>query len=195
MFMIDNADQPISKVRHFAETAENRGCYSKSQRGNFETAWTIFLKNVSDQVPSHESVPIQGILPLVEPVFRKYGNENKVSTTTVRAYQTRVKRLLEDFLSHNGGDFMAWKESLSRAANVGTKTRQRRKQVAEVAITTPPTFSTRSHKLVLSRNREGILTLPADLTEPDVNLIWNQLEALKTLTIAQIAAAKNNGDA
>ena len=122
--MTDNAQLPIFKVRPFAEMAESRGCYSKSQRSNLETAWTIFLKNISAHVESTDSTTIQQIWPLVDQVFRTYGSQNRVSPSTVRAYQTRVKRLLDDFVEHNGGDFMAWKESISRTA---ASPRRRRK--------------------------------------------------------------------
>ncbi len=190
--MTNNEQLPISKVRTFAETAENRGCYSKSQRGNLETAWTIFLKNVSNVVQSPESATIERIRPLVEPVFRTYGSENRVSPTTVRAYQTRVKRLLDDFVEHNGGDFMAWKESLSRAAgSLATKSRKRRRVQPEQEETQPLPSSpsnTVSHRLVLSQGREGTLLLPSKFTDEDIEPVWQQLEALKTLIKAQIAA-------
>jgi hypothetical protein len=192
--LMKNTEQPISKVRTFAEMAESRGCYSTNQRGNLETAWTIFLKNISDQASSPESTSVERILPLVDPVFRKYGSENRVSPTTVRAYQTRVKRLLDDFVAYNGGDFMAWKESLNRATNTASKSRQRRKiHEPEKVLTILKQTQSVTHRLVLSRGREGSLVLPTDLSESDVEPVWQQLEALKTLTKAQIAAMQNAG--
>jgi hypothetical protein len=186
----NNEQQPISKVRSFAETAENRGCYSKSQRGNLETAWTIFLKNVSAVVPQPELATIERIRPLLDSVFRTYGSENKVSPTTVRAYQTRVKRLLDDFVEHNGGDFMAWKENLSRAAGSLAMRKRRRAQpdIEEAPLSSAPQPNAVSHRLVLSQNREGALTLPSQLSEDDIDPVWEQLDALRTLIRAQIGA-------
>jgi len=194
--MTNNSQLPISKVRSFAEQAEQRGCYTKSQRGNLETAWTIFLKSLSDQEHSGESDTVEHILPLVETVFREYGSENPVSLATVRAYQTRVKRLLGDFVDHNGGDFMTWKESLNRANVATAKSRSRHKRPIQVEPEEqkPDSLLTAkivSHRLVLSRNREGTLLLPADLSETDVEPVWQQLEALKTLIKAQIAATQD----
>ena len=188
--MIDSAQQPIAKVRAFADLAENRGCYSRSQRANLDTAWTIFLKTASEMFESAESLTVQRILPDVDTVFRRYGSENRVSTSTVKAYQTRVKRLLDDFIAHNGGDFMAWKESLSRAASSSTRSRRRRRLVESTPEepSPPQTLNSTSHRLVLSGGREGGLTLPPDLTDADIDPVWQQLEALKTLIRAQIAA-------
>jgi hypothetical protein len=127
-------------------------------------------------------------------VFRLYGSENRVSPTTVRAYQTRVRRLLDDFVEHNGGDFMAWKESLSRSGSLSaTKSRKRRKSSADSPETpqappSPPTSATVHHRLVLSEGREGALLLPPQFTEDDINPVWEQLDALKTLIKAQIGA-------
>jgi hypothetical protein len=191
--MMNNSEQPISKVRAFAELAETRGCYSKSQRGNLETAWTIFLKSASDLIATPESVPVGNILDEVEPVFRKYGSENNVSIDTVRAYQGRVKRLLDDFLAHNGGDFMAWKESLSRTAN-SSATRLRKRKRSQPAIEEPPPtpFPSQtlnvSHRIVLSEGREGALLLPPKFTDEDIDPVWEQLDALKILIKAQIGA-------
>lgn len=191
--MMNNAQQPISKVRAFAETAESRGCYSKTQRGNLETAWTIFLKNSSDMSLPAESTTIEQILPVVDAVFRQYGAENKVSPSTVRAYQTRVKHLLDDFVAHNGGDFMAWKESLSRAAAAAATRSRKRRRAPEPAPETPqPQPEGVSHRLLLSGGREGALTLPPDLSDADIEPIWQQLEALKTLIRAQITAVTGN---
>jgi hypothetical protein len=192
--MTENTNLPIFKVRAFAELAENRGIYSRSQRGNLETAWTIFLKNISALVPAPSSATIGEIRPLIDQVFRTYGSENKVSPTTVRAYQTRVKRLLDDFVEHNGGDFMAWKESLSRAAgSLATKSRRKRKVQPEIEEKPSPAASQSatggvSHRLVLSEGREGFLLLPSQFSDEDVDPLWEQLEALKTLVKAQIGA-------
>jgi hypothetical protein len=192
----NNLHQPISKVRTFAELAENRGCYSKSQRGNLETAWTIFLKNFSAHAQSPETATIEFITPLIDSEFRAYGSENKVSPTTVRAYQTRVKRLIADFVEHNGGDFMAWKESLSRtASSLATRSRKRRRSQTGIEEEPPPTTAASSaqtlnvsHRLVLSEGREGALLLPSKFTDEDIDPIWEQLDALKTLIKAQIGA-------
>jgi hypothetical protein len=195
MSVTDNMQLPISKVRGFLGLAENRGCYSRSQRGNLETAWTIFLKNLSPELGPPESISIETITVFVDGVFRRYGSENKVSPTTVRAYQTRVKHLLDDFVAHNGGDFMAWKESLSRNANaLGIKARKRRKSPADGPETSVPapvaTSATVLHRLVLSEGREGTLVLPTQLTEDDIDPVWEQLDALRTLIRAQIGALK-----
>jgi hypothetical protein len=188
--MTDNAQLPIFKVRPFAEMAESRGCYSKSQRGNLETAWTIFLKNISAHVESSDSTTIQQIRPLVDQVFRTYGSQNRVSPSTVRAYQTRVKRLLDDFVEHNGGDFMAWKESISRTASFPRRRRKSSVGIEEIPPMplAPQTSDNVSHRIVLSEGREGALLLPSKFTDDDIDPVWEQLDALKTLIKAQIGA-------
>jgi hypothetical protein len=191
---MNNSELPISKVRGFAEIAEQRGCYSDVQRGNLDTAWSIFLKNFSESGGEPEKISVAVIRPSVEAVFRKYGSENRVSPVTVKTYQTRVNRLLDDFVNHLGGDFMAWKESLNRSHPV----RQRRKvSLVKVADSTlppePASPSAVTHRIVLSRGREGALVLPFDLTSADVEPIWQQLDALKVLTQAQIAAKQGEG--
>lgn len=190
--MTENKHLPISKVRGFLGLAENRGCYSKSQRGNLETAWTIFLKNLSPNLGSPESTTVEAITSYVESVFRLYGSENRVSPTTVRAYQTRVRRLLDDFVEHNGGDFMAWKESMGRNSGLSvSKSRKRRKSADAPDLTTPaPALMPTNvhHRLVLSEGREGALMLPSLIAEDDIDPVWEQLEALKTLIKAQIGA-------
>lgn len=91
---------------------------------------------------------------------------------------------------------MTWKESLNRANAATAKSRSRHKlpirvESEEQKSDTLLTAKIVSHRLVLSRKREGTLLLPTDLSEADVEPVWQQLEALKTLIKAQIAATQN----
>src|SRR6266851_9126002 len=124
---MDNKKLPISKVPEFIDEAQRLGCYTDNQRTNFETSWSIMNKVLAAEGLSLEST-VEQVQSKLDPLFDHYGRQSPAGAESIRVYRARIKRLLADFVQHNGGDFMAWKKTLEKAPTNGdTKPRKTRK--------------------------------------------------------------------
>ncbi len=187
---MDNKKLPISKVPSFADEALRLGCYTKNQRYNFETAWAILTKSLAEAGLNVENT-VEQLQPKVEVLLDGHGRKSSVSAASIRAYAARVKKLLDDFVKHNGGDYMAWKKELDKTSGTeDTKPKRRRKRASLRPANgeTEEEMGTIAHRLIAGGQKEGKISLPDDLTDEEVDRVWAQLDALKALFKAQSAA-------
>lgn len=192
-----NEKQPIGAVRAFVDKAVQLGCYTPTQKYNFETAWAVLIKALG-QAGLTETSPVEQLRPKVGELLRHHGGTTKISADSLKAYQARINRLLEDFIKYNGGDFMAWKEAKAKAGSAADESkprRQRRKTMrarngSGKGMDDEVDQDTISHRLIATEGKEGRIEIPTGLTETEVDSIWLQLDAIRTLVKAQIAALK-----
>lgn len=190
-----NEKQPVRAVREFMEEAVSLGCYTPTQKYNFETAWAVLMKALPRTGLTDES-SVEQLRPKVAELLRHHGGTTKISAGSLKAYQARINRLLEDFTKYHGGDFMAWKEAKSRSGGGGEegKARRQRKKTARVRngsgkdMDDEPRRETITHRLIAAGTKEGRIEIPTGLSEAEVDAIWVQLDAIRTLVKAQIAA-------
>jgi hypothetical protein len=188
--MDNNAKLPIKQVRAFLTEAEDLGCYSKNQRYNFETAWALILKALTKAGLSETST-VETIVPKIEGLLREHGRTSSVSADSLKAYRARIKRLLGDFVKYNGGDFMAWKEELAKSpapdeAKPRKRRRANRSRVDAISSSDHPDAMV--HRLIVRQGVEGKMELPTDISKIELESIWKQLDALKSLILAQLSA-------
>ena len=188
---MDNKKLPISEIKPFLEEAEKLGCYNKSQRYNFGTVWRLMGLLPHDDLS--ETSTIEQLRPKVETLLKQHGRSNKISAKSLKAYQARINRVLDDFVKHHGGDFMAWKEEklASTSTNDDTKSRRRRKVTRtreDSNVVIKDEQGMRSDPLMVRNGAEGKIILPTNLSDSEVDAVWAQLDALKALIKARLAA-------
>jgi hypothetical protein len=184
---MNNKTLPISAVRKFTDEAERLGCYTKNQRYNFETAWAVLVKALPQQGLSETST-VEQLQPKIEEIFKEHGRKSRVNADSLKAYQTRIKRLLDDFIKYNGADFMAWKEELAKSPASEDTGKRRRRRSSRQTNGGGDNTDVMTHRLIVRDGSEGKIELPQDLSEAELDIVWGQLEALKGLIKAQIAA-------
>jgi hypothetical protein len=193
---MNNTELPIKRVAEFADEALRLGCYSKQQRYNFETAWSILMKGLGRAGLTEDS-PVEQLQLKAEGLLEEYGRTTRAKAGTIRVYHARIKRLLDDFIQRNSGDFMAWKKALEKPSNgdESKKPRRRRKPVAQTRDDEANTLSndnkqTITYQLFVRAGISGKISLPTDMGVDDVESVWKQLDALKGLIAAQVNALK-----
>lgn len=189
---MDNKKLPISGVLAFAEKATELGCYTKTQRYNFGTAWSILLEHLA-AVDLTLSSTVEQLQPKIADLLAERGRKTKVNAKSLRAYEARIKKLLADFVKWNGSDFMKWKQEIEKSSsNSDAKSQKRRK--ATRPRTNPSgvedDVDSITHRLIANEGKEGKIILPNDLSEQEIETIWAQLGALQSLIKAQAAALK-----
>jgi hypothetical protein len=185
---MDNKKIAISRVPAFINRAVELGCYNKSQKYNIETAWTVLQKVLPLEGLSLDS-SVEQVQPKIDDLLDHHGRQSPASAETLRAYKSRLKKLLAEFVEYNGSDFLAWKKKLDKPpANGDTKPRKSRK--ASRKRSTPDgsedDVDTITHRLIAGEGKEGKIIIPSDLSKEQIDRIWAQLNAIKTLIKAQI---------
>lgn len=186
--MDSNKKAAISKVPAFIEEAVRLGCYSKNQSYNIETAWTVLKKVLGQEGLSLDSA-VEEVQPKIESLLDHHGRQSSASAESIRAYKSRLKKLLADFVAHNGGDFMAWKKELEKSPKNGDTKPRKSRQVSRRRSTpsgSEGTVDTITHRLIVGDGKEGEISIPSDLSKEQIERIWAQLAAIKTLVKAQI---------
>lgn len=187
-----NKQLALVTVIPFADKATELGCYTKTQRYNLGTAWAVLLENLG-AVGLSLSSTIEQLEPKIAAALEERGRHKKVNAKSLRAYQARINKLLQDFTKWNGGDFMKWKQEIEKSSSNGDAKSQKRRKV-----TRPRTNSSGveddvdsiTHRLIANDEKEGKIVLPNDLSEQEIDTIWAQLAALQNLIKAQAAALK-----
>jgi hypothetical protein len=189
---MDNKKLPLSKVPAFIREAKRLGCYKGNQASNFEGTWSLLTKVLETEGLSLEST-VEQLEPKVDALFDHHGGQSAASAESIRVYKARIKRLLADFAQHNGGDFMAWKKTLEKTPTNGdTKARTNRKaRRSRVKLSgSEGNVDKITHRLfLLGESKEGRIEIPTGLTGEQIEQIWTQLEAIKTLVKAQMGIA------
>ncbi len=186
---MDNRKLPISKVEPFADEAKRLGCYTDTQRYNFSTAWKVLTENLG-AVGLNLSATIEQLEPKIKEALNERSRNSKVSADSLRVYQARIKRVLDDFVKWNGGDFAKWKEEIAKlSGNDDAKSQKRRKATRQRSNSGGGEGGMEpiTHRLIAGDGKEGKISLPTDLSDDQVDKIWSQLEAIKSLIKAQIA--------
>lgn len=189
---MDNKKLPISGVLAFAEKATQLGCYTKTQRYNFGTAWSILLEHLA-AVDLTLSSTVEQLQPKIADLLAERGRKTKVNAKSLRAYEARIKKLLADYVKWNGSDFMKWKQEIEKSSsNSDAKSQKRRKAARPRANSSDVEDDVDSitHRLIANEGKEGKIILPNDLSEQEIETIWAQLGALQSLIKAQAAALK-----
>ncbi len=190
---MDNKKLAIVAVIPFADKATELGCYTKTQRYNFGTAWAVLLEHLA-AVGLNQSATIEELEPKIADALKERGRSSKASATSLRAYQTRIKKLLEDFVKWNGSDFMKWKEEIAKPTQNGdAKSPKRRKATRQRSNlgAGEDDVDTITHRLIAGEGKEGKIIIPTDLTKDQIDRIWAQLQAIKTLVKAQIGIVES----
>jgi hypothetical protein len=192
---MDNKKLALVAVLPFADEATKLGCYSKNQRYNFGTAWGILTKALP-QSGLEMSSTVEELLPQVDSVLEGHGRTSSAKAASVRAYQARIKQLLADFIKWNGGDFMKWKQEIDKHPQNGdAKSSKRRKPARQRGNSggEGDDVDAITHRLIAEKGKEGQISIPSDLTEEQIDRIWAQLDAIKTLVKAQIGVLESKG--
>jgi hypothetical protein len=197
---MDNADLPVSLVDAFAEKAKEVGAYKASQAANQTTALKLVLDQARKLNPKVHQMKVGELLSKVDSILDQYGGQTKASPASITAYKWRAKRLLTDFIERNEGDFYAWKTELARksaAARVG-----KRSKVKVAAPVAPPPLppvkeeisvsGQKSYELRLA-GRSGRLILPDPISQKEIDLVWKQLGAYKTLLETMVDTSEEAG--
>jgi hypothetical protein len=193
---MDNNKLPLSKVPAFIKEARRLGCYTENQRTNFEGTWSVFKKSLTAEGLSLDST-VEEVLPKIDPLFDHHGGQSAASAESIRVYKARITRLLTDFIEHNGGDFMSWKKTLEKSPTNGdTKPRKNRKAAKR---TVKPSGSEGNveaitYQLFADVDKEGEISIPRGLSEEQIEQVWVQLDAIKTLVKAQSGVTKPKGN-
>ena len=145
-----------------------------------------------------EQTKVGAFLASIDSLLDDYGGQTKVSPASIVTYKWRGKRLLQDFIKYNDGDFMGWKTELAKKKGATAAKSAKSKQPAKTAPTpaidvapakpaeAPAGHST--HAIKLPGGKTGQLVLPEQLTMKEIAVAWKQLEAYRTLleTIAGV---------
>lgn len=185
--MPPNAKLALVCVLPFADKARELGCYSKTQRYNLGTAWGVLTKALP-QSGLEMSSTVEELLPKVESVLEHHLRTSSAKAASVRAYQTRIKQLLADFVKWNNGDFGKWKGEIDKpTTNDDAKPRKRRKGPRNHANSggAGNDMDSITHRLIAGDGKEGKINIPDNLTAEQIERIWVQLDAIKTLVKAQ----------
>jgi hypothetical protein len=185
--MMNNKKMSISNIPGFIRESQRLGCYTENQRTNFESTWSVLTKVLAAEGLSLDST-IDQVQPKVDSLFDHHGGNSPASAESIRVYKARIKRLLTDFIEHNAGDFMAWKKTLEKSPTNGdTKPRKVRKTPKRSVKSSGSegAMDTITHQLFAGDGKEGKISIPRDLTEDQIERVWVQLDAIKTLVKAQ----------
>lgn len=187
---MDNRKLTVEKVTPFLAEAEKKGCYTAQQVGNVESIWKqLSMKLMPEAGMDPAKVTVEELQSRLEDLFNKLGATSDTSYSTVKTYQARVKGLLLDFIKWNGADFMAWKEANAKTGRQSGSARVKRPKppIPVVDISALDPALTITHQLRLPGARMAELRIPSVLSAQDIDRLWRQLDALKTLVVAQAA--------
>jgi hypothetical protein len=185
--MDNNKKLAIVSVVPFADRATELGCYSKTQRYNFGTAWAVLLEHLG-AVGLTQSATIEELEPKIADALKERGRNKNVNAESLRAYQARIKKLLEDFVKWNGGDFMKWKEEIAKTNPTDDAKSQKRRKVTRQRSNSgdgEDIVDSITYPLFAGDGKDGKISIGRDLTEEQIDRIWAQLDAIKTLVRAQ----------
>jgi hypothetical protein len=184
---MNNKTQPIGQILKFADEAERLACYTKDQRYNFGTAWAIVLKGLVGAGLTETST-VDQLRPKIPEIFKEHGRQSRAKADSLKAYLGRVTRLLDDFTTYNGGDFMAWKEALAKSPSNDDNGKRRRRKQARQTNSGGDNTDVMTHRLIVRQGTEAKIELPQDLSETELESVWAQLTALKGYIKTQIDA-------
>lgn len=195
---MSNEDLPLSALDSFADKALAVGAYAPPLHANLTAAYNLALEHAKKSNPKVEQTKVGAFLANIDSLLDEYGGQTKVSPASIVTYKWRAKRLLQDFIKYNNGDFMGWKTELAKkksaTAAKSAKSKLPAKAVptpsAEVVPPKPPEVQAgqSTHSIKLPGGKAGQLILPEQLTKKEIAVAWKQLEAYRTLleTIAGV---------
>jgi hypothetical protein len=190
-----NADRFLPAVTDFISEAQAKGCYTEAQAVNYRGAWNLVLQGVEPHLKRDPAgTTVKHVQPEIERLLRLHGNNSKVSASSIRTYKARVERLLKEFLAHNGGDFMRWKDIIERSKPTGTNgSSKKRKRPATVDHDAAQELSgeSQTHPILLPSRRAAKLVLPAQMTQEEITAAWTVLDGLRHFLEAQAKALGN----
>ena len=118
--MADNQQLLLTDVTPFLEDAKQRGIYTSSQ-DSMVASWKIFLSTILPTVGlDPEKIRVGEARQKLSEWMQRYGAKNGVKVASVTTYQTKVRRLLNEFVEYHGGDeakWYAWKQQSERRSS------------------------------------------------------------------------------
>lgn len=206
-----NRDLPVSSVEAFVEKAKNVGTYGAPVAANLQQALKLVLDQAKKTNPKADQVKVGALLDMVDTLLDEYGGQTKASIGSITAYKWRSKRLLQDFIDHNDGDFMAWKVAQAKKSKSSSVKSAKKPKAADQksadklpdapadegggktgqALVVPQDFI--AHTFPLRRDLTVTIPLPVSLTKKDVarlkswmdSLVIDDDESATTLTIKE----------
>jgi hypothetical protein len=190
---MENRDQPLTKVDAFITKAKSVGAYNSSQATNLTVALNLVREQLDKSSADFDVLKVGEVLESVDKVLDEYGGESKASFQTIATYKGRAKKLLSDFITWNGGDFMQWKTQIAKDAN-SKAARKSKAKIVPSKHTEPPKApevedsgkTDQTLEIRLSGGRAGRLILPDPLSQKDIDTAWKQIEAYKSLLVTRI---------
>lgn len=208
--MADNDSQPLSSVNGFIDEGKRRGVYTGSQ-DSLIASWKLFLSTIlpAVNVPP-ESLTVGEAREQLSRLFQSYGAKGGVKTSSVRTYETKVRRLLTEFSRYHGGtdaQWYAWKqqserksEQASLAASSRGKKNHRKDEVRPETVAPASQLAEdpkmMTHVLPLpGGKRRAELRLPSDLRLSDFPALEKTFNAIISLEKARVEVIISAEDA
>jgi hypothetical protein len=194
---MSNEDLPLSALDSFADKALAVGAYARPLHANLTAAYSLALDHAKKSNAKIEQTKVGAFLASIDSLLDEYGGQTKVSPASIVTYKWRAKRLLQDFIKYNNGDFMGWKTELAKKKGATAAKSAKSKQPAKTVPPPPVDAPTKApeaqaghsaHAIKLPGGKTGQLILPEQLTKKEIAVAWKQLEAYRTLleTIAGV---------
>jgi hypothetical protein len=196
---MSNEDLPLSAIDAFANKALSVGAYNAPLHANLTASLKLVLDYAKKSDPKVEQAKVSQFLGSVDALLDDYGGQTKASPASITTYKWRAKRLLQDFVKYNDGDFMAWKNELAKknkgAAAKAAKKPKPQQKAAPVEQSNPidAQLGDSVHVIRLPGGRSGRLSLPDPISKREIVLAWKQLAAYKAL-LETIAGVDDSDD-
>jgi len=182
----------VSAISGFVSDAKGVGIYNGSQATNLQQALKLALEQARLSGVDTDKVTIAQAKEGYDHWLDEYGGSNRASVHSIATYKGRAKKLLDDFTTWNGGNFMDWKKTLAKAPKPGARKHKPKEKEVEEQQAAPPAIngqgvSTGSHEHVfrLPSGKTGKLTLPDPIKTSEITAAWKVLDAYRTLLEAQ----------
>jgi hypothetical protein len=194
--MSNNAELPAAKIDGFCDEAKRRGCYTDAQESVLASWRTVKSAAFPPAKIDLNKITVGELKARLKDIMTAYGSSSTVKTSSIRTYEAKVVRLINDFITYNGAPdtkWFAWKNELAKKAGAGSSNGSKSKRGAAQGAAAPaaatqvpqPTDGV-GHLIRLANNRRAELRVPADLQMADVPAIEKQFAAIVAMIKAQL---------
>jgi hypothetical protein len=199
--MTNNEKLTLDHVTSFIDEAKRRGIYTSSQ-GSMIASWQVYLSKVLPSGVTPETLTVGDALEKLSEFMQLYAAQAGVKVASVTTYQTKVRRLLSEFITYNGAPeakWFTWKQQSEKksaqasaaASAKGKKAPQKGDSPSdpEVAILGAATDAPKMmlHILPLpGGKRRAELRLPVDLRLSDFTALEKTFKAIISLEKARV---------
>src|SRR5262245_891969 len=118
---MSNGKLSVSAVTDFIASVKGVGIYNGSQATNLAQALKLALDQAKLSGTDTEKLSVAEARDSIDTWLDDYGANNKASVHSIATYKGRAKKLLDDFIKWNGGNFMEWKKTLAKAPKATRK--------------------------------------------------------------------------